>query len=149
QPSSPSLASVGAERPNLAHSTGTGVVYSIERVRTQEWDDPGTQYLSPYSPERSRMPDDPSLTTVEQHVHDYLTATDALGFNRYTDFDWENLPASIQRSHLTELHISAVETAMLVEDHIPHYGSEYIRLFPIDPDRSDAELWCNRQMLHF
>jgi acyl-[acyl-carrier-protein] desaturase len=95
------------------------------------------------------MPDDPSLTTVEQHVSDYLTSTDALGFNRYTDFDWANLPESLRNSRVTDLHISAVETAMIVEDHIPQYGSEYIRLFPIDPDRSDADLWCNRQMLHF
>lgn len=95
------------------------------------------------------MPEDPSLVAVQKHVNDYLAATDALGYNRFTDFDWDNLPASIEASRLTDLHISAVETAMIVEDHIPQYGSEYIRLFPIEPDLSDDDLWRNRQMLHF
>jgi len=95
------------------------------------------------------MPTDASLVSVEEHVRDYLKANDSLGYNRFTDFDWENLPASVDGSGLTDVHIGAVETAMLVEDHIPQYGSEYMRLFRIDPDLSDEDTWVNRQMLHF
>jgi hypothetical protein len=95
------------------------------------------------------MPNDVSLFAVEDHVRDYLRINDGLGYNRFTDFDWANLPASVDASKLTEVHIGAVETAMLVEDHIPQYGAEYMRLFRIHPDLSDEETWVNRQMLHF
>ena len=44
------------------------------------------------------------------------------GYNRFTDFDWATLPESLARSQVTELQIGAVETAMLVEDHIPGYA---------------------------
>src|SRR5207249_7010737 len=73
-----------------------------------------------------------------------------VGYNRFADFDWAGLPDSVAQSNLCDLHISAVETAMLVEDHIPGYGAEYTRLFNMsEPGRDDAEAWRHRQMLHF
>src|SRR5687768_1898586 len=95
------------------------------------------------------MPQDESLVSAQDHMEAYLRQNDHVGYNRFTDFDWAGLPASIERSGIKELHIGAVETAMLVEDHIPQYGSEYMRLFTIDPERNDEEAWTNRQMLHF
>lgn len=89
------------------------------------------------------------LSHLEKHVEDYFTAQDHIGYNRFTDFNWAALPDSISNSNLKDLHLSAVETAMLVEDHIPGYGSEYIRLFSITEDLSDEQAWKNRQMLHF
>jgi acyl-[acyl-carrier-protein] desaturase len=93
--------------------------------------------------------ENPALTRVELHVTDYLTATDHVGYNRFTGFDWATVADSVLDSSLTDLHVGAVETAMLVEDHIPGYASEYIRLFTPDESRTDPEAWTCRQMLHF
>jgi acyl-[acyl-carrier protein] desaturase len=90
-----------------------------------------------------------ALSNVELRVQDYLTANDGVAYNRFTDFDWETLPESLARSSVTELQVSAVETAMIVEDHIPGYASEYLRFFAMEPGRTDAEAWQCRQMLHF
>jgi acyl-[acyl-carrier-protein] desaturase len=91
----------------------------------------------------------PTLIHAQTHVTDYLTANDHTGYNRFTDFDWNSLQDSVHQSNLKDLHVGAVETAMLVEDHIPGYASEYIRVFMLDEDRTDAEAWTCRQMLHF
>lgn len=95
------------------------------------------------------MNNNPALTRVELHVTDYLTTNDHVGYNRFTGFDWAAVADSVLQSSLTDLHVGAVETAMLVEDHIPGYASEYIRLFTPDENRTDPEAWTCRQMLHF
>ena len=95
------------------------------------------------------MEESPALIRVEEHVNRYLTGNDHVGYNRFTDFDWAALKDSVNDSGMKDLHVGAVETAMLVEDHIPGYGSEYIRLFMVDESRTDEEAWTCRQMLHF
>ena len=95
------------------------------------------------------MEDSPALVRLEEHVTTYLRSNDDVGYNRFTDFEWDKLKDSVHDTGMTDLHIGAVETAMLVEDHIPGYGSEYIRLFMVHEDRTDAEAWQCRQMLHF
>lgn len=91
----------------------------------------------------------PALQRMEKHIRDYLSTNDDKGFNRYNDFDWDKLKDSVANSGLKDLHVGAVETAMLVEDHIPGYGSEYTRIFMVHQDRSDEDAWACRQMLHF
>jgi acyl-[acyl-carrier-protein] desaturase len=91
----------------------------------------------------------PVLARVEQHVTDYLRANDDQGYNRFEDFDWSALKESVRESRLQDLHVGAVETAMLVEDHIPGYATEYIRLFAVEGQPDAARAWNNRQMLHF
>jgi len=95
------------------------------------------------------LSESPALIRVQQHVNDYLRANDHVGYNRFTDFEWDKLKDSVTESGMKEMHISAVETAMLVEDHIPGYGSEYLRIFMIDQTRTDEEAWMCRTMLHF
>lgn len=96
------------------------------------------------------MPDEsPVLVRLEKHVTDYLTKNDHTGYNRFTDFEWEKLADSVTDHKMTDAQIGAVETAMLVEDHIPGYGSEYIRLFMVHEGRTDEEAEKCRQMLHF
>lgn len=92
---------------------------------------------------------DACLIRLQRHVDDYLRVNDSVGYNRYLDFDWSALPDSITASGLTETHLNAVETAMLVEDHIPGYASEYLRRFHVEESRTDDEAWMRRQMLHF
>jgi len=104
---------------------------------------------APASKDLSNAPDDGAMDRVEERVTEYLTAQDSIGYNRFRDFDWASLPDAICNSNLRDIHFSAVETAMLVEDHIPGYASEYQRLFSLTEDMSDAQAWKNRQMLHF
>lgn len=91
----------------------------------------------------------PALIQLEKHVTDYLRSNDHVGYNRFEDFDWASLKDSVHVAEMTDLQVGAVETAMIVEDHIPGYGSEYIRLFMVDESRTDEEAWNCRQMLHF
>ena len=91
----------------------------------------------------------PALIRLEEHVNAYLRSNDNVGYNRFTDFEWEKLKDSITESGMTDLHVGAVETAMLVEDHIPGYGAEYTRLFMVHEGRTDEEAVQCRQMLHF
>jgi acyl-[acyl-carrier-protein] desaturase len=93
--------------------------------------------------------DSPTLIRLEQHVSDYLRKNDSVGYNRFEDFDWAGLKDSVADSKLTDVHVGAVETAMLVEDHIPGYGQEYTRIFMVNEERTDEEAWQCRQMLHF
>jgi acyl-[acyl-carrier-protein] desaturase len=93
--------------------------------------------------------DTPVLVRLEEHVTRYLAENDHVGYNRFNDFEWGALKDSVHDHGLTDLHIGAVETAMLVEDHIPGYGSEYLRLFMVHEGRTDADAWRCRQMLHF
>jgi acyl-[acyl-carrier-protein] desaturase len=93
--------------------------------------------------------DSPALVRLEKHVTDYLRQNDHVGYNRFEDFDWATLKDSVTESNMTDIHIGAVETAMLVEDHIPGYGSEYLRIFMVHEDRTDEEARMCRQMLHF
>ncbi len=93
--------------------------------------------------------DTPALARLEEHVTAYLRSNDDVGYNRFNDFEWDKLKDSVTDSGMSDVHVGAVETAMLVEDHIPGYGSEYIRLFMINEDRTDEEAWKCRQMLHF
>jgi acyl-[acyl-carrier-protein] desaturase len=95
------------------------------------------------------MPTDSSMIAIDLRVREYLEANDGTGYNRFTDFKWDGLPESVAGSNIRDLHLSAVETAMLVEDHIPGYGSEYMRLFSVEAGRDDQEAWQHRQMLHF
>jgi acyl-[acyl-carrier-protein] desaturase len=91
----------------------------------------------------------PALLQVGKHVDDYLSGNDHIGYNRFHDFSWTTLKDSVHESGLTDVHVGAVETAMLVEDHIPGYASEYIRVFMTHEGRTDAEAWKCREMLHF
>src|SRR3569833_1852588 len=91
----------------------------------------------------------PALIRLEEHVTAYLRQNDDVGFNRFSDFGWDTLRDSVINARMTEVQVGVFDTAMLVEDHIPGYGAEYIRLFMVDESRTDEEAWTCRQMLHF
>lgn len=38
----------------------------------------------------------PTLCRLEERVTDYLTVNDAVGYNRFTDFEWNTLKDSVQ-----------------------------------------------------
>jgi hypothetical protein len=78
-------------------------------------------------------------------VGDYVSRTDATGWNVFTSFDW----AAADASRLTEDQRLAVVFITYVEDHLPDYFAEYNRLFPVD-DRVDRDTYlCNRELYRF
>lgn len=78
----------------------------------------------------------------------FLTISDRVNWGRYTDFDWGKVNESTPHP-LNKTQIAAVRTALMVEDHIPGYGAEYMRLFAVDDSVGPERAWFNRQMLHF
>ena len=85
------------------------------------------------------------LQGVRHCVERYLRRFETSGWNRYTDFAYGDIRPEL----LTEQQLSALRTAMLVEDHIPGYAKAYHRLFELDPGLPDVELDTRRAMLHF
>lgn len=78
----------------------------------------------------------------------FLTVSDDIAWNRYTDFDWSAVNCT-QPHPLSAVQIAATKTALMVEDHIPGFATEYMRLFPVDESVSPEQVWKNRQTLHF
>lgn len=88
----------------------------------------------------------PSLTAgLTALVNKYFERFEPGGWNRCTDFDW----SAIEADKLTDLQIDAVRTAHMIEDHIPSYTAEYVRLFPLSPDLDPDTAAYRRQMLRF
>lgn len=91
------------------------------------------------------MPETVLLSPIEDVVSRYLSRFETLGWNRFTDFEFDK----IQGSLLTDLQLDALKTAMLVEDHIPGYSRAYHDLLRLDADLPAEEISLRRQMLHF
>jgi acyl-[acyl-carrier-protein] desaturase len=81
---------------------------------------------------------------LEKLVNDYLKSSDSLLWNRFSHFekDWTG-------PGLSKMQLMAVKTAFLVEDHIPGFSSEYMRLFPVSEAVSREQAQTNRIMQHF
>ncbi len=91
------------------------------------------------------MPETLLLSPIEDVVTRYLSRFETLGWNRFSDFEFDKIEGSL----LTEVQVDALKTAMLVEDHIPGYSRAYHDLLRLDADLSAAEISLRRQMLHF
>lgn len=84
---------------------------------------------------------------LDEALKSFLSASDRQMWDRY-DFDFTKV-AETRPHPLEGNQIAAVKTALMIEDHIPGYGNEYMRLFPVDESVSPQEAWYNRQMIHF
>jgi hypothetical protein len=63
------------------------------------------------------MTTSPALARVEQHVTDYLAANDAVGYNRFLNFDWGQLKDSVHQSGIGDLQDLLVYTQRLQPQH--------------------------------
>lgn len=82
--------------------------------------------------------------TVAGLVEDYFRVADARPWSRLMSFDW----AAIRPEMLTDPQRSVVQFVTLIEDHLPGYFSEYLRLFPLG--EQDLETFVhNREVYHF
>jgi acyl-[acyl-carrier-protein] desaturase len=90
------------------------------------------------------------VKNTEKLVNDYLNVSDKLVWNRFAHFEkygqgkeaWAGPP-------LSKMQLMALKTAFLVEDHIPGYSSEYMRLFPVNQETGPDQSRINRIMMHF
>jgi hypothetical protein len=85
---------------------------------------------------------------LDEVLHDYLRRADRMGWSPYDLVDEENMRNLARPERLNETQLSAVKTVLYVEDHLPGYLSEYLRVMT-DPTAPDDQLIVNRQALHY
>lgn len=91
------------------------------------------------------FPDGKSLDGV---LYDYLRRADRMGWSPYDLVDQKTMPVLARPERLTEQQLSAVRTVLYVEDHLPGYLSEHLRLLN-NPDVNDDQHIVNRKLLRF
>jgi acyl-[acyl-carrier-protein] desaturase len=89
------------------------------------------------------------VENTEKLVNDYLRTSDRLVWDRFAHFEKVGEENAWAGPPLTKMQLMAVKTAFLVEDHIPGYSTEYMRLFPINDEAGPEQSKINRIMMHF
>src|SRR4051794_36386097 len=85
----------------------------------------------------------PPMNVLDQSLYDYFRRSERLGWNPYDLVDADNLKQIARPDRLSEYQRSAVKTVLFVEDHLPGYLSEYLRIMT-DPDAPDDQQITNR-----
>src|SRR5437762_12499801 len=84
----------------------------------------------PFTTQAPVFPDPNALTCV---LEDYPRRADRMGWSPYDLACHENIRSLARIDRLTEVQRAAVKTVLFVEDHLPGYLSEYLRVMT-DPD---------------
>ncbi len=71
-----------------------------------------------------------------------------MGWSPYDLVEQERIGEIARSDRLSEVQVAAVKTVLFVEDHLPGYLSEYLRIMT-DPDVPDDQHILNRNTLHF
>lgn len=71
-----------------------------------------------------------------------------MGWSPYDLVEHEQISSITRANRLTEAQVAAVKTVLFVEDHLPGYMSEYLRIMT-DPTMTDPQQIVNRNVLHF
>ena len=88
------------------------------------------------------------IQATEKLVNTYLASSDKILWDRFSHFeDIEKTPWA--GPALSRTQLLAVKTAFLVEDHIPGFANEYLRLFPVDGSVAKSQAHFNRVISHF
>jgi hypothetical protein len=96
----------------------------------------------------ARPPVFPDATALDSVLHDYLRRADKMGWSPYDLIDQEHCHALARPDRLTDVQVGAVKTVLFVEDHLPGYLSEYLRIMT-DPTAPDEQQIVSRKVLHF
>ena len=89
---------------------------------------------------------DPHVT--DEVLYDYLRRADRMGWSPYDLVNDQNLSQLARPERLSEAQREAVKTVLYVEDHLPGYLSEYLRIMT-DPNLPEDQYVINRKTLHF
>ncbi|MFO0891733.1 MAG: acyl-ACP desaturase [Isosphaeraceae bacterium] len=90
----------------------------------------------------------PDPDVLDDTLRAYLRRAGRMGWSPY---DLADSPEALRLARvdlLDDAQLSAVITVLYVEDHLPGYVSEYLRLMA-DPGLPDAQYITNRQVLHY
>jgi acyl-[acyl-carrier-protein] desaturase len=90
----------------------------------------------------------PNPLVLDEVLYDYLRRADRMGWSPYDLVDHEKMRELARPERLSETQLAAVKTVLYVEDHLPGYLSEYLRVMT-DPDVPDDQYIVNRQALHY
>jgi hypothetical protein len=90
----------------------------------------------------------PDPCVVDEVLYDYLRRADRMGWSPYDLVDQNSLTTLARPQRLSEVQLGAVKTVLFVEDHLPGYLAEYLRIMT-DPDVPDAQQIVNRKALHY
>jgi hypothetical protein len=90
----------------------------------------------------------PKEEVVDEVLYDYMRRSERMGWSAYDLVDEENVATLARPERLNEYQRSAVKTVLFVEDHLPGYLSEYLRVLH-HPDIPDDQYMVNRQVLHY
>ena len=97
---------------------------------------------------RPAPPAFPDPVVLDEVLYDYLRRADRMGWSPYDLIDEEKLRDIARPERLSEVQLGAVKTVLYVEDHLPGYLSEYLRIMT-DPDVPDDQQIVNRKALHY
>jgi rubrerythrin len=90
----------------------------------------------------------PAMNVLDEVLYDYFRRSDKMGWSPYDLVEDDNMRQLARPDRLNEYQRAAVKTVLFVEDHLPGYLSEYLRIMT-DPDVTDDQHITNRNTLHF
>jgi hypothetical protein len=90
----------------------------------------------------------PSASVVDEALYEYMRRADRMGWSPYDLVDADSLTNIARPERLSEVQLGAVKTVLFVEDHLPGYLSEYLRIMT-DPEAPDSQQIVNRKALHY
>jgi rubrerythrin len=90
----------------------------------------------------------PDPCALDAVLYDYLRRSDKMGWSPYDLVEQGNIQEIARIDRLNEYQVGAVKTVLFVEDHLPGYLSEYLRIMT-DPTMPDDQQVINRRVLHF
>jgi hypothetical protein len=90
----------------------------------------------------------PDPGVLDEVLYDYLRRADRMGWSPYDLVDHEQMRQLARPERLSEVQRDALKTVLYVEDHLPGYLSEYLRVM-MDPDQPDDQYIVNRNALHY
>src|SRR5439155_10789320 len=85
---------------------------------------------------------------VDAVLYEYIRRSERMGWSPYDLIEQAQLDTLARPERLSETQLAAVKTVLFVEDHLPGYLSEYLRIMT-DPDLPDDQLIVQRRVLHF
>ena len=90
----------------------------------------------------------PDPGAIDGLLYDYIRRADRMGWSPYDLVDEESMRSIARPGRLNEAQVGAVKTVLFVEDHLPGYLSEYLRIM-MNPDAPDRQQIVSRKVLHF
>jgi rubrerythrin len=94
------------------------------------------------------LPPFPPRNVLDAALYDYFRRSDKMGWSPYDLVEVDKVVEIARPERLSEHQRSAVKTVLFVEDHLPGYLSEYLRIMT-DPQVTDEQHIINRNTLHF